>query len=178
MGSEMCIRDRPSPELAWSPQVGSYLTVCTCGREPSWESRYTQQRRRWRKPPTYSSASSRRSTPSITELMELTLTKRPSNTAHRGGLKGALRLAHGICIWNMLHIHGGERQRGKPSQAVALTVSLSPFPLSLTLTAYAPQLSSRLVAPHGASNLSFTYTDTHVTIQLCSCCIWSPHLTT
>ena len=121
---------------------------------------------------------SRRSTPSITELMELTLTKRPSNTAHRGGLKGALRLAHGICIWNMLHIHGGERQRGKPSQAVALTVSLSPFPLSLTLTAYAPQLSSRLVAPHGASNLSFTYTDTHVTIQLCSCCIWSPHLTT
>ena len=42
----------PSPELAWSPQVGSYLTVCTCGREPSWDSRYTQQRRRWRKPPT------------------------------------------------------------------------------------------------------------------------------
>ena len=42
----------PSPELAWSPQVRSYLTVCTCGREPSWESRYTQQRRRWRKTPT------------------------------------------------------------------------------------------------------------------------------
>ena len=42
----------PSPELAWSPQVRSDLTVCTCGREPSWESRYTQQRRRWRKPPT------------------------------------------------------------------------------------------------------------------------------
>ena len=29
------------PKLAWPPQVGSYLTVCTCGREPSWESRYT-----------------------------------------------------------------------------------------------------------------------------------------
>ena len=42
----------PSPELAWSPQVRSDLTVCTCGREPSWESRYTQQRRRWRKTPT------------------------------------------------------------------------------------------------------------------------------
>ena len=34
-----------SPELAWPPQVGSYLTVHTCGREPSWESRYVQQRR-------------------------------------------------------------------------------------------------------------------------------------
>ena len=42
----------PSPELAWSPQVRSYLTVCTRGREPSWESRYTQRRRRWRKTPT------------------------------------------------------------------------------------------------------------------------------
>ena len=42
----------PSPELAWSPQVRSYLTVCTCGREPSWESRYTQRGRRWRQPPT------------------------------------------------------------------------------------------------------------------------------
>ena len=35
----------PSPELAWSPQVGSYLTVRTCGREPSWDSRYVRQRR-------------------------------------------------------------------------------------------------------------------------------------
>ena len=42
----------PSPELAWSPQVRPYLTVCTCGREPSWESRYIQRRRRWRQPPT------------------------------------------------------------------------------------------------------------------------------
>ena len=25
---------------SWPHQVGSYLTVCTCGREPSWESRY------------------------------------------------------------------------------------------------------------------------------------------
>ena len=41
-----------SPELAWPPQVGSYLTVCTCGREPSWESRYIQQRRKRRHPPT------------------------------------------------------------------------------------------------------------------------------
>ena len=35
----------PGPELAWPPQVGSYLTVHTCGREPSWDSRYVQQRR-------------------------------------------------------------------------------------------------------------------------------------
>ena len=35
----------PSPELAWPPQVGSYLIVRTCGREPSWDSRYVQQRR-------------------------------------------------------------------------------------------------------------------------------------
>ena len=40
------------PELAWPPQVGSYLTVRTCGREPSWESRYVQQRRKRRHPPT------------------------------------------------------------------------------------------------------------------------------
>ena len=40
------------PELAWPPQVRSYLTVRTCGREPSWESRYVQQGRRWRQPPT------------------------------------------------------------------------------------------------------------------------------
>ena len=33
------------------PEVGSYLTVCTRGREPSWESRYVQQGRRRRQPP-------------------------------------------------------------------------------------------------------------------------------
>ena len=38
------------PELAWPPQVGSYLTVCTCGGKPSWESRYTQRRRKRRQP--------------------------------------------------------------------------------------------------------------------------------
>ena len=40
------------PKLAWLPQVKYYLTVCTRGREPSWESRYIQQRQRWRQPPT------------------------------------------------------------------------------------------------------------------------------
>ena len=58
----------PSPELAWSPQVRSYLTVCTCGREPSWESRYTQQRRRWRKPPTIYTAVCGRN-PYVLELL-------------------------------------------------------------------------------------------------------------
>ena len=40
------------PKLAWPPQLGSYLTVCTRGREPSWESRYVQQGRKRRQPPT------------------------------------------------------------------------------------------------------------------------------
>ena len=44
------------PELAWPPQVRSYLTVRTCGREPSWESRYVQQRRKRRHPPTIAAA--------------------------------------------------------------------------------------------------------------------------
>ena len=118
-------------------------------------------------------------------LMELTLTKRPSNTAHRGGLipKGrAQARARDLYMEYAAYIYMGGKGKGvNPHRQLPLP-SLSPFPLigipSLTLTAYAPQLSSRLVAPHGASNLSFTYTDTHVTIQLCSCCIWSPHLTT
>ena len=43
----------PSPELAWPPQVGCLSDcTCTCGREPSWESRYVQRRRKRRKPPT------------------------------------------------------------------------------------------------------------------------------